>query len=63
MVVTCVYISHGSSEFLSFPSHGIAAEEILVHEKIHRWRQESPEGITNSCLLRQKMDLGYFGID
>lgn len=37
----------------------IAAEEIFVHEKTCRQRQDSLEGITHSCLLRQKMDSEY----
>lgn len=48
-----------NSVLLSFPSHRRAAEEMLVHEKVQRWRQESPEDVTNSCLLRQNMDPQY----
>lgn len=56
----CWHISHPDSWVLFTPSsHRIAAEEIFVHEKINRQRQDSLEGITHSCLLRQKMDLEY----
>lgn len=43
-------------ELLSCPLHRTAAEKMFVHERIHRWTQDSLEGVTNSCLLRQKMD-------
>ena len=41
----------------------MAAEEIFVHEKIPRWRKDSPEGITNSCLVKQKKEAEYSGRD
>lgn len=47
------------TEFSSFPSHRGAAGEIVAYEKIQRWNQAFLEGITSSCLLRQKVDLAY----
>lgn len=33
-----------------------SSRDNVCDEKIHRWRQDSLEGVINSCLLRQKMD-------